>query len=167
MGDALREAFARVGIDGPLRFDHQVDMRFVGQAFEVPVAIRAEHLAELSATGLAERFRDAHHRVFEFGDSGHERAEIVSFRLGAATSSGAIPPLSSQMEGSSTKGSVSVFDRDAETVCRLMCRLDFPRGEPVAGPALVDDGTATIYVPSGWRGERDAHDNLVLRREAR
>jgi N-methylhydantoinase A len=162
--DASRQAFARLGIDQPLRFTHELDMRFVGQAFEVPVAIPADHLGSLGTAGLLERFRDAHHRVFEFGESGHDRAEIVSFRVGAAASSGAIPSLAAGTDLPAAEGSVRIFDRGGETVCRLLTRPAFPIGEPVPGPVLVDDVTATIYVPRGWRGERDGHDNVILRR---
>jgi hypothetical protein len=28
---------------------------------------------------------------------------------------------------------------------------------------LVDDVTATTYIPRGWSAERDGHDNLLLR----
>jgi len=43
-----------------------------------------------------DRFRDAHHQVFEFGESGHDRAEIVSF-LGSVTDG--TPPAISGYEG--------------------------------------------------------------------
>jgi N-methylhydantoinase A len=169
MEDALRQAFARLGIEPPLRFSHQLDMRFEGQAFEVPVPIPAEHLASLTTAGLLERFRDAHHRVFEFGESGHDRAEIVSFRLGAAAPSGAIPSLAGGSEGAGADGAgtreraLTILDRGTETVCRLLTRRAFPEALVVQGPVLVDDVTATIYIPPGWSAERDRCDNLLLR----
>ena len=165
MESDLRQAFARHGIDRPLRFDHRLDMRFIGQAFEVSVPIPAEELAELSTAGLVERFRNAHHRVFEFGEMGRERAEIVSFRVGAAASSGTIPSLSTERGGPSSGGSITIFDRGAEMKCRLVTRVDLALDEPTPGPLLADDRTSTIYIRSGWRGTRDTHDNLVLRRE--
>ena len=91
MREALREGFARLGIDRSPSFTIQLDMRLVGQAFEVAVAIPVECLGDLTTCGLFDRFRDAHHRVFEFGESDHDRAEIVSFRLGAAVAPDANP----------------------------------------------------------------------------
>ena len=143
-------------------------MRFVGQAFEVPVPIPVETLADLTTRELFDRFRDAHHRVFEFGESGHDRAEIVSFRLGAAAAADAIPPLAGTAEPPAGAASViALFDRGEEISCRLLARPAFPLSEPLSGPILVDDVTATIYVPRGWLAERDRHDNLILRRVAR
>jgi len=168
MREALRAGFARLGIDRPPSFTLQLDMRFVGQAFEVPVPIPVETLADLTTRELFDRFRDAHHRVFEFGESGHDRAEIVSFRLGAAAAPDAIPPLAGTAEPPAGAASViALFDRGEEISCRLLARPAFPLSEPLSGPILVDDVTATIYVPRGWLAERDRHDNLILRRVAR
>jgi N-methylhydantoinase A len=44
--------------------------------------------------------------------------------------------------------------------------LDLPAGEPmsVSGPELVELAGATVWVPTGWSGERDARGTLVLQR---
>ena len=168
MREALREGFARLGIDRSPSFTIQLDMRLVGQAFEVAVAIPVECLGDLTTCGLFDRFRDAHHRVFEFGESDHDRAEIVSFRLGAAVAPDAIPPLAGTDDSPAAEAStIALFDRGEELSCLLLTRPALPLGESVAGPILVDDVTATIYVPRGWQAERDRHDNLILRRAAR
>ena len=37
------------------------------------------------------------------------------------------------------------------------------RGEPVPqGPAIVEDGTSTIFIPAGWSGSVDSYGNLIL-----
>ena len=59
---------------------------------------------------------------------------------------------------------MTIFERGVETTCRLLTRRALPVGGALPGPALMDDATSTIYVPRGWRAERDEHDNLVLRR---
>ena len=50
MESALSQAFERLALGGPLRYRHSLDMRFVGQAFEVPVTLAADHLPGLTAT---------------------------------------------------------------------------------------------------------------------
>ena len=139
-------------------------MRFVGQAFEIPVALYAEELPGLTPAALLARFREAHHQVFEFGESGHDRAEIVSFRVGAFASSGEIPSLAEPGGTAASEGRALVFERGVETACRLLTRSAFPAGDPLPGPVLVDDATATIYIPGGWRAVRDPHDSLILTR---
>jgi N-methylhydantoinase A/oxoprolinase/acetone carboxylase beta subunit len=68
-------------------------------------------------------------------------------------------------DGPASERTVIVFARGAETECRLLMRSALPVGRSLAGPLLVDDTTATIYVPRGWQGQRDPDDNLVLQRE--
>jgi len=164
MRESLARTFERLAIAGPLAYRSWLDMRFVGQAFEVPVALGPDELSRLTAADLLARFREAHHQVFEFGESGHDRAEIVSFRVGASASSGAIPSLAEPGGTSTSEGRAIIVDRGAETSCRLVTRSAFPVGEALSGPILVDDATATIYIPGGWSGARDPHDNLVLAR---
>ena len=164
MEAALARAFARLAIAGDLRHRYWLDMRFVGQAFEVPVPLAADDLPALTAADLLERFRAAHHQVFEFGDSGTERAEIVSFRVGAAASSGHVPSLAESGEAPAAEAAVTIFERGQVQACALLTRRALGAGAPRRGPLLVDDATATIYVPAGWSAERDRHDNLVLRR---
>ncbi|HVQ78078.1 MAG TPA: hydantoinase/oxoprolinase family protein [Candidatus Binatia bacterium] len=164
MESALRATLARLGIEGPLAFTYGLDMRFVGQAFEVPVPLGSAAVAGLTADGVLDRFREAHHQVFEFGESGDDRAEIVSFRVGASAPAGELPALAEAGEVRAPGRVVTIFERGAETECRLLVRTAFPVGEPVPGPILVDDATATIYIPHGWHGERDRHHSLLLRR---
>jgi N-methylhydantoinase A len=165
MEAALRQTFERLAVGGEPRYRHWLDMRFVGQAFEVPVAISPVELRALTAAGLLARFREAHQQVFEFGESGRDRAEIVAFRVGAAAPSPALPPLGERADVPASDGAVSIRERGVETPCRLLTRHAVPVGAALPGPVLMDDATSTIYVPRGWRAERDRQDNLVLRRD--
>jgi len=36
--------------------------------------------------------------------------------------------------------------------------------EPTAGPALIEDPTSTLYVPSGWTARPDGNGNTILGR---
>ncbi len=163
MAADARRNFAALGITGDLKLSHTLDMRYVGQAFEVPVELDEDALAGLTADSLLAAFNAAHHRVFEFGDAGGNNAEIVSFRLGVAAAPGDVPSLAEEREAVAT-GETTVFDGGEALSCRLMARGDFG-GETLAGPLLVEDATSTIYVPKGWRADVDACDNLIMRRE--
>ena len=35
----------------------------------------------------------------------------------------------------------------------------------VSGPALVEDGTSTIFVPLGWSATVDDQDNILINQE--
>ena len=48
---------------------------------------------------------------------------------------------------------------------RLKGRASLKRRDRVKGPALLEDPTSTLYVPSGWTARRDENDNTILERD--
>src|SRR5262245_37481507 len=63
---ALERAKAN-GIPGRLVFSLTAEMRYVGQAFEVPVPFEEPELASLSTADVHKRFGEAHQRVYVVG----------------------------------------------------------------------------------------------------
>jgi N-methylhydantoinase A len=142
-----------------------VEMRFVGQAFEVPVDLDLGRLPGLTAAELLERFSDGHRRVFFHGARPRQAAEIVSFRLGVIAPNERVPALRGLAgPAASPPRRLRICERDREVDCLLAGRQGLAPGAPVPGPAILDDVTSTIFVPSGWRAEVDPGDNLILRR---
>jgi N-methylhydantoinase A len=101
--DLVREAFEAMraraversqamGLGAP-QLAFIADMRFVGQAFEVPVELPEEGLPRLTAAELRRLFGEAHERVYFFGAELAKPIEIVSFRLGSTVPSGETPLL--------------------------------------------------------------------------
>ena len=157
------ENFTALSLEAP-RFSHALAMRYVGQAYEVLVELPDDLLPSLTAEKLLDLFNEAHARVFEFDDSRVNKAEIVSFRLGATAPPGAVPALNEAAEaGAIEAGTVRIYDDGAWLDARRMPRREAAKG--VAGPALIEDVTSTIYLPSGWRAAVDDCDNLILTRE--
>lgn len=157
-------AFEELGLNEDLVFNYTLEMRFVGQAFEIPVLINDGQLDTLDAEGLLAKFVEAHHQMFAFGDAGRQRVEIVSFRVGVSAPPGAIPMLSEGQGMMSFATEGEIFDRGVKSKCVVMSRSVCEQGKEVSGPALIADETSTIYLPSGWQGALDKHDNLILRR---
>ena len=164
LGQVASDRFQALGVKGEVTRTHTLDMRYVGQAFEVTVPLGVGELVSLDEASLMARFDAAHHRVFEFGGSGGlARAEIVSFRLGSAVSPGALPALKEAAEaGIPTE--IEVFDAGARVTTARWRRAALPRGDWLDGPMLIEDVTSTILVPAGWRAQVDACDNLVMKR---
>ena len=157
-------AFAELGIASALRFTHTLEMRYVGQAFEVPVTLGEDEIASLDTAFLRARFNEAHHRVFEFDDSRTNRPEVVSFRLGIASPPPSIPELAGT-DDVPRVDTVAIFDAGERRTARRVNRralLDAGGGE---GPLLIGDATSTAYVPPGWRARVDAHHNAILVRQ--
>jgi N-methylhydantoinase A len=164
MEEEARAAVIAFGIDDEPQFAHTLEMRYVGQAFEVPVVVEGSVLADLTAHTLAERFADEHIKLFGFGGVDFGAAEIVSFRLGVRTTSDEVPPMREEEEATG-EGRTRVFDDGAWRESTLLGRSGIRSGGGVEGPALVEDDTSTMYIPIDWRATMDACDNLVLERK--
>lgn len=159
------DGFRQMDITGPINLSYTLDMRFVGQAFEVPVELSEVNLENLSEERLLELFNEAHYRVFAFGESGLHRAEIVSFRLGASVSPDLVPSLSEGPIKKAVTGVTKLFDQGTWYDCPLLTRGVLMSGEITKGPALLEDDTSTIFVPSGWQASADDKENIIIRRE--
>ena len=154
-------AFAELGITGALRFTHTLEMRYVGQAFEVPVTLGEEEIAGLDAAHLRARFNEAHHRIFEFDDSRTNRPEVVSFRLGITSPPPSIPELGGT-DAAPLSSEVVIFDAGERRAARRLNRRALRDEGEREGPLLIGDDTSTAYVPPGWAARVDANHNLVL-----
>ena len=161
-GDA-EAAFAALGLTSGLHFTHTLEMRYVGQAFEVPIQLGEDEIARLDAAHLRERFNEAHHRIFEFDDSRTNRPEIVSFRLGIASPPPSVPALEAT-DDAPHAAAVTLFDGGARRPARRLNRSALLKSGAGEGPLLVADETSTAYVPPGWRAHVDAHHNVILTR---
>lgn len=175
-GERLREIHAEMrrgalarasamGLEGKLRFDFVVDMRFVGQAFEVPMPLSEEQIASADGASLKAMFGELHQKLFFFGAEASKPIEYVSFRMGLTAPLPELPILQESIEHRVEARDIQLhIDRRWHSAC-LMSRASMNVGEPLKGPALLDDPTSTLLVPAGWSAVRDANDNLVLSEE--
>ena len=154
-------AFAELGITGPLRFTQTLEMRYVGQAFEVPVTLGEDELAHLDAARLRARFNEAHLRIFDLDDSRTNRPEVVSFRLGIASPPPSVPELA-VTDDAPLDEPVTVFDAGVRRTAQRVNRRTLRDAGGCEGPLLIADDTSTAYVPPGWCARVDAHHDVVL-----
>ncbi|NKB56266.1 MAG: hydantoinase/oxoprolinase family protein [Alphaproteobacteria bacterium] len=163
MAAGAREAFAEFEIDAEPRFAPTLEMRYVGQAFEIQVALHHDSLDTLTAEELAARFAEAHIQLFGFGGADFGPCEIVSFRIGALAPPSDLPAL--REEDSLDHGAdARIYDNGDWRDCILIGRTGIRDAGSVSGPALVEDATSTAYVPPDWRATIDSHDNLIIRK---
>jgi N-methylhydantoinase A len=156
--------FRALNLNGPLEYGLEADMRFVGQAFEIPVPIEGSALPGLTAADLAERFVAAHRRVYLHGGEPGRKAEIVSLRFSLRRRLDDLPQVRERAGGTAEAGEVPVRAPDGRTLAaRLVPAADFTGS--IAGPALIEGYSSTTWVPEGWRARRDEAGNLILGRE--
>jgi N-methylhydantoinase A len=141
-------------------------MRFLGQAFEVPVPVPVAALASLAPDGLAESFAEAHRRVYFHGGEKGRRAEVVGLRYAVRHRLDALPEITE-------RGGVAVRSAGTAPVrlaggrpmeARLLDAAAFTGGAKAEGPALIEGYSSSTWVPPGWHAARDTAGNLLMRR---
>ena len=176
-GSFVREVFAEMkaragkrarelGLGSRLELNFVADMRFVGQAFEVPVELAEKDVAKLTAGKIRTRFGEAHQRVYFFGGEADKPIEFVSFRLGITVPLRELPLLAEESGQALKAQAIEMFDERAWRKGQLLSRSALKVGRKITGPALLEDPTSTLLVPTGWTASRDKNDNTILRRKS-
>ena len=152
LSTTVRDTLERQGVaaaDQQLTF--QVDMRYHGQGFEIPVDLDADRLQPEGRAGLdalAADFDAEHERLFSFLlDNDHE---IVNVRV---TASGPRPTIAAPTlpEGDgdpsgAVRSTTSVWVDGAHRDANVYDRVALRAGDVVVGPAVVADMDATTVV---------------------
>ena len=157
-----RDYLAGLGIEAEADFDRVLEMRYLGQAFEVPVSLSGMDLERLEAGELARLFGEAHRRVFEFAKPHGDPVEVVSFRVGVRAPPPPMPSMGrAPANGRAAPRSARLTERGEALEAGLLARAELGP-DAMTGPLLIDDGSATIYAPPGWTAAADGHGNAIL-----
>jgi N-methylhydantoinase A len=167
--DLMRtQASERLAEDGfapdRMRFEARLDMRFIGQAFELPVPF-PDNAA--SMIDIDHAFIAAYEQRYSYAVPAP--AEIVTFRLaayGMVTKPG-MPkaPRAGSVNAARIGGRKVAFDGTyAETGVyerELLCD-----GAELRGPAIIEEAGSTTIVPPGFRAMVDPQGMLVLEHQS-
>ena len=144
--------------DSAIEFDRRLDLRYVGQSYELTVP---------AGGNLAELFHAEHDRVYGFSAES-EPIECVSLRL-ATVGRIAKPPLRSLGAGDAAepKARRDVFFAEAGGYvdCPIYDRYTLGAGAQLAGPAVVEEFDSTTVVHPGYGVRVDDQGNLIIERE--
>ena len=168
--DALREmeaaARARLADDGfgsdVVRIDRSLDLRYLGQAFElaVPLPEAAEDLA-----AAARDFHERHLRAYGHADP-EGVVELVNVRIAAhgLVEKPDLPAYRSETQNIDEAHTATrdVWFLGASRRCPVYERDRLPGSAIVSGPAIVEEFGATTVIFPGWRGRLDHLGNLHL-----
>ncbi|MEI4261550.1 hydantoinase/oxoprolinase family protein [Roseovarius sp. D0-M9] len=158
-----RDHLVQEGVSGPPSFDVFLEMRYVGQAFEISVKLdEANDAPGIDEIGRA--FAAEHHRIFEFSKPAGALADIVSFRVGARIAAQAVEP---EKETDADRAPdpaqfVELREKEQTLRCEVMRSL-WLGAEARPGPLLIEDGTTTILVPTNWTARRTQSQHIVLK----
>jgi N-methylhydantoinase A len=164
---SLDARLAAAGARGASGYTFTLQMRFVGQAFEVDVPVASSALAALTTAQLIAMFEEAQRLVYmQSGGAGlaSRRIEIVGFRAGATAAEECVLPPKIASVSTSVQRSTPIHENRERRDCAVRTRGEIDAAKGAEGPLLVEDETATIYVPPGWRAQCDDAGNLILQR---
>jgi N-methylhydantoinase A len=168
-GELEAQAAAMLRRDGlpPERqvLQRTADLRYVGQAYEVNVAVPAGALGPDGLAEVARRFHDEHRRLYAH----HHPDHPVEFVNGRVTAIGltAAPPLRERPAGAAAAGPrerrpVYFDEEDGFVDCPVYDRAALGPGAALAGPAVVEQMDSTTVVFPGQRAAVDGFGNLVI-----
>ena len=153
----LRDGFEEADI----RLQVYLDMRFVGQAFELttPMPDSPRHIAEIT-----EAFQTIYEERYAQKDSGP--CEIVSFRV---VGFGSGPSIDLPVKSSDTEASpaairpISFNSQFVDTP--IYHRVDLPADSLISGPAIIEEDGATTVIPPRFSASVDKYGILTVMRE--
>jgi len=156
LADGIAEADLVVGF--------QVDLRYIGQAFQLTIDFDE---AELDAKGLdlfIDAFDKEHTQLFTFAlDEGHE---LVMLRAIVYAKNDPIPELQSTSAGvdlAAAKIADTQFFYEGETHAAVIYdRAKLSVGVAVDGPAIVNEMDSTTVILPGYVGTTDKVGNLLI-----
>lgn len=147
------------------RIEYTADMRYVGQAYEIQVAVSDNDLRGMTLDALAQRFHARHKQMYGHADAVSpceivnlrarligRRQRVVPQRIGSAVGE----PRAIRRQTVRADG--QVFNAD------VYRRSELRAGHALAGPAVVEQADTTVFVPAGFGGSVDEWGNLLIRR---
>jgi N-methylhydantoinase A len=141
---------------------YQVDVRYHGQGFELPIDVDLDGFA-LDRVGA--EFDAEHEQLFTFAlDAEHEIVNLRAVVLSAASTLDAEHVEAGDADPSAAAtGTATVFVDDAYADARLYHRAELRAGNRIAGPAIVTEMDSTTLILPGHTGEVDQFGNILIR----
>lgn len=164
-----RETLASEGvIPERMHFVRQVEMRYVGQSYELTVECPEGKLDEPSIDRIRTAFFEQHRSVYGYAAT-DEPTEIVNLAL---TAIGRIrqpsPKILKKSSGHLTPAIKShrevYFASTGLITCCTYDRYRLKDGDVVPGPAIVEEYDSTVVINPGYQAAVDQYGNLLITR---
>ena len=142
----------------------EVDVRYSGQAFEVPMAVTREELLSHGIEWLTGRFDEEHHRLFTFNmDSEHEIVNLRAVAMGQALDL----PAARLPQGNGDPSAAKLRDHELWMDGAMMPAIIYDRskllaGDVIPGPAIVIEMDSTTLIEADCTGTVDSVGNILI-----
>lgn len=165
MADQTRAELLSDGVpEGDITSEFEVDVRYAGQAFEVPLTITADALRADGIAGILKRFDEEHHRLFTFNmDTPHEIVNLRAVALGKALDL----PAAELAKGDGNPIAAKMRDHTLwmdgrEQAAVIYDRSKLRQGDVIPGPAIVVEMDSTTLIESGCVATVDHVGNILI-----
>ena len=144
--------------------EFEVDVRYAGQAFEVPLTISADLLRKDGIAGILKRFDEEHHRLFTFNmDTPHEIVNLRAVALGASLDL----PAAELPKGDGNPAAAKMRDHSLwmdgrEQAGAIYDRSKLKQGDTIKGPAIIVEMDSTTLVEAGCVATVDHVGNILI-----
>ena len=163
MDAQVRAELASDGV-GDVTTAFEIDVRYSGQAFEVPMTIDPETLRSGGIAALTARFDDEHRRLFTFNmDSEHELVNLRAVGMGPALDL----PAHELPQGDGSPAAARLRDHmlwmDGENQAAVIYdRSKLRAGDVIPGPAIVTEMDSTTLIETKHIGTVDRFGNIMI-----
>ncbi|MDA0961318.1 MAG: hydantoinase/oxoprolinase family protein, partial [Proteobacteria bacterium] len=167
LAEVEKEALNWVAAEGDLIGSHELrltcDMRYPGQAFELPIEVADYALDRLTPGALIDLFNAEHDRLYGFFET-DSAVQVTTLRLSVVgrveqiglpkAAPGDLPkPRTVRRMHHQDWRDVPVYDR-----------FSIGSGATADGPAIIEQPDTTVLILPGWRAVSDDLGNLMIRR---
>ncbi len=156
LGDGIAEA--------DIETSFEIDVRYAGQAFEVPMPVDMASLEAGGIAALTARFDEEHRRLFTFNmDAEHELVNLRAVAMGKALDL----PAHELPRGDGNPAAAKLRDHTlwmdgAEQAAVIYDRSRLRAGDIIPGPAIVTEMDSTTLIETRHIGTVDAFGNIMI-----
>lgn len=140
-----------------------IDMRYAGQAYELVVPV-VRPVTDVAA--ITTRFHDQHSRRYGVSRP-NDAVQAVTWRLRASHSVPELPLPRPAPGGQPAPEYADVTLAGGQTAIPFFDRATLPLAFRDAGPCVIEEPTATTFIPEGWMFEVDQYGHLNVMRVER
>jgi N-methylhydantoinase A len=142
----------------------EVDVRYSGQAFEVPMDVALDDLEGQGIAWLTGRFDDEHRRLFTFNmEAEHEIVNLRAVALGKALDLPAAQlPLGDGDPSAAKLRDHELWMDGAMQKAAIYDRAKLRQGDIIPGPAIVTEMDSTTLIETGCVAKVDAVGNILI-----
>lgn len=165
MATQTRDALKADGVpEAEISSLFEIDVRYEGQAFEVPLSIDAETLAKDGLAGITARFDAEHKRLFTFNmESAHELVNLRAVALGKPLELEAaeLPKGNGDPIEAKIRDHQLWIDGEMRPAV-IYDRAKLRQGDRIPGPAIVTEMDSTTLIEADCTATVDAVGNILI-----